>query len=71
MRLELRLSDYSDYKRAVNSRIDCIGIGDEGCLYRMPDEKSLKEIIEAAIKKKHQAQACNTQSCPERAKKSD
>ncbi len=51
MRLELRLSDYSDYKRAVNSRIDCIGIGDEGCLYRMPDVKSLKEIIEAAIKK--------------------
>lgn len=51
MNLELRLTNHKEIDRALRANIDWVGIGDEGCVYRIPKGEELREIIEKAIER--------------------
>lgn len=51
MEIELRLTNHNEIDKAIEANIDCVGIGDEGCIYRIPKDNELRKILEKAIKK--------------------
>ena len=45
MEIDLRIVDYNNYAEAAEIDVDCISLGDEGCVYRLPDPFTLKKIL--------------------------